>query len=53
MLESGYDILGRRINWQDSGSANDIVPVDEFGAWRETWFTVSILRKIRSVTTCS
>ena len=45
VLESGYDILGRRINWQGSGKANDIVPVDHFGAWRETWFTVSVLRK--------
>jgi len=48
VLESGYDILGRRINWQGSGKANDIVPVDAFGAWRETWFTVSVLRKIKS-----
>jgi SAM-dependent methyltransferase len=46
VLESGYDIMGRRLNWQGSGQANDIVPVDEFGAWRETWFTVSVLRKI-------
>jgi SAM-dependent methyltransferase len=45
ILESGYDIQGRRINWQGSGKAHDIVPVDAFGAWRETWFTVSILRK--------
>lgn len=46
VLESGYDIQGRRINWQGSGQANDIVPVDAFGAWRETWFTVCVLRKI-------
>lgn len=45
VLESGYDIQGRRINWQGSGKANDIVPVDTFGAWRETWFAVSVLRK--------
>lgn len=45
ILESGYDILGRRINWQGSGKAHDIVPVDAFGAWRETWITVSVLRK--------
>jgi len=45
VLESGYDIQGRRINWQGSGKANDIVPVDAFGAWRETWFAVSVLRK--------
>lgn len=48
VLEAGYDILGRRVNWQGSGIANDIVPVDIFGAWRETWFTVSVLQKIRS-----
>jgi SAM-dependent methyltransferase len=48
VLESGYDIMGRRINWQGSGEANDIVPVDNFGAWRETWFTVCVLRKINS-----
>jgi SAM-dependent methyltransferase len=45
VLESGYDILARRINWQGLGETNDIVPVDNFGAWRETWFTVSVLRK--------
>lgn len=45
VLESGYDILGRRNNWQGSGDHNDIVPVDKFGAWRETWFTVHIARK--------
>ena len=47
VLESGYDIMGRRINWQGAGEANDIVPVDRFGAWRETWFTVCVLRKIK------
>jgi SAM-dependent methyltransferase len=48
VLESGYDLCGRRTNWQGSGHGNDIVPTDHFGAWRETWFTVSILRKIKS-----
>ena len=43
---SGYDICGRRNNWQGSGEANDIVPLDRFGAWRETWFTVNISKKI-------
>lgn len=42
---SGYDILGRRNNWQGSGAAKDIVPVDAFGAWRETWFTFHAFRK--------
>lgn len=47
VLEGGYDIQGGRINWQGAGEANDIVPVDQFGAWRETWFTVSVLLKIK------
>lgn len=46
VLESGYDICGRRTNWQGGGKGNDIVPVDHFGAWRETWFTVSVMRKL-------
>ena len=45
VIESGYDIKGRRNNWQGSGLKNDIVPVDNFGAWRETWFTVCVLQK--------
>lgn len=46
VLESGYDIQGRRINWQGMGNANDIVPVDNFGAWRETWFVISVMKKM-------
>lgn len=45
ILESGYDISGRRNNWQGLGGENDIVPIDKFGAWRENWFTVSIIEK--------
>jgi SAM-dependent methyltransferase len=45
ILESGYDISGRRNNWQGQGGENDIVPVDNFGAWRENWFTVSVVEK--------
>lgn len=45
VLRSGYDILGRRNDWQGSGEANDVVPMDEFGAWRETWFTFLAFRK--------
>jgi len=41
----GYDITGRRNNWQGGGEANDICPVDHFGAWRENWFTVVIIEK--------
>jgi SAM-dependent methyltransferase len=44
-LLAGYDLTGRRNNWQGLGTANDIVPVDEFGAWRENWFAVAIVRK--------
>ncbi len=49
VLESGYDIKGRRINWQGTGQASDIVPVDKFGAWRETWYVVCVMRKILRV----
>ena len=45
LLKTGYDIQGRRNNWQGSGNNNDIVPVDNFGAWRETWNTFTVLRK--------
>jgi SAM-dependent methyltransferase len=43
---SGYDINGRRNNWQGSGLHNDICPVDHFGAWRENWFVVSVIQKV-------
>ena len=45
-LVSGYDIVGRRNNWQGNGANNDIVPVDNFGAWRETWYTLCIMKKV-------
>jgi len=45
VLVSGYDTNGRRNNWQGCGAARDIVPVDSFGAWRENWFAVAIVRK--------
>lgn len=48
VIESGYDLMGRRNNWQGTGSFNDIVPRDKFGAWRETWFTVCVLQKIKN-----
>ena len=47
-LVAGYDLQGRRNNWQGLGSANDICPVDSFGAWRENWFTVCVVEKLRS-----
>lgn len=45
-LLAGYDLYGRRNNWQGLGTANDTVPVDSFGAWRENWFTVCISEKL-------
>jgi SAM-dependent methyltransferase len=48
-LISGYDIEGRRNDWQGTGDNNDLCPVDDFGAWRETWFTVSVLKKVNVV----
>ena len=42
---AGYDLTGRRNNWQGMGAARDIVPVDEFGAWRENWFVIAIVEK--------
>ena len=45
ILSSGYDLTGRRKNWQGGGRAQDIVPVDAFGAWRETWYTFFAFRK--------
>ena len=44
-LASGYDLLGRRNDWQGGGEHDDIVPIDEFGAWRETWFAVCVIEK--------
>lgn len=46
VIRSGYDILGRRNDWQGTGEFNDSVPIDEFGAWRETWFTFLAFRKV-------
>jgi SAM-dependent methyltransferase len=45
VLESGFDIRARRYDWQGGGDANDTVPTDHFGAWRETWYTLVILQK--------
>ena len=45
VLESGYDIRARRYDWQGSGANADLVPRDKYGAWRETWMTVSVLEK--------
>lgn len=46
VLVSGYDIHGRRNDWQGSGNANDICPVDKYGAWRENWYVMLAVRKI-------
>jgi SAM-dependent methyltransferase len=45
ILEAGYDTRARRYDWQGSGEANDLVAVDRYGAWRETWMSVSVLEK--------
>jgi SAM-dependent methyltransferase len=45
VIRSGYDILGRRNDWQGTGEQNDSVPTDEFGAWRETWFAFLAFQK--------
>lgn len=45
-LKSGYDIHGRRNNWQGSRLRGDQVPKDSFGAWRETWFTFCAMQKL-------
>ncbi len=45
VLEAGFDIRARRYDWQGSGEANDVIPVDLLGAWRETWLTIAIVRK--------
>lgn len=45
VLQAGYDILGRRNDWQGAGKANDLVPEDEFGSWRENWFTFVAIQK--------
>ena len=48
VFAQGYDIDGRRNDWNGAGRNNDYVPEDNFGAWRETWFTVFIFKKIKS-----
>lgn len=45
ILEAGFDIKARRYDWQGDGAANDVVPVDRLGAWRETWLTCVVIRK--------
>jgi SAM-dependent methyltransferase len=44
-IVQGYDVSGRRNDWQGLGTEADIVPVDRFGAWRENWFVVNIVEK--------
>jgi hypothetical protein len=46
VMRSGYDILGRRNDWQGAGHENDVVPVDEFGSWRETWFSFLAFKRV-------
>jgi len=46
VVQAGFDIRARRYDWQGGGDANDTVPIDRFGAWRETWYTLVILKKL-------
>jgi SAM-dependent methyltransferase len=45
-LAAGYDINGRRNDWQGSGAAADVCPEDSFGAWRENWFVLNVVEKL-------
>ena len=47
IIACGYDIDGRRNDWNGEGLCNDYVIEDNFGAWRENWTTVLIFKKIR------
>ena len=47
IIACGYDIDGRRNDWNGSGLCNDYVIEDNFGAWRENWTTVLIFKKIK------
>ena len=49
IIASGYDIDGRRNDWNGTGLENDYVPEDNFGAWRENWDTILIFKKIKSL----
>ena len=49
IIASGYDIDSRRNDWNGSGLTNDYIPEDSFGSWRETWFTILIFKKIKSL----
>ena len=46
IIENGYDIIGRRNDWNGTGKHKDYVPNDSFGGWRENWFTILIFKKI-------
>jgi SAM-dependent methyltransferase len=45
-LVSGYDITGRRNDWQGMGAAADVCPEDRFGAWRENWFVINVCERV-------
>ena len=47
VIACGYDIDGRRNDWNGAGLHNDYVIEDNFGAWRENWTTVLIFKKIK------
>ncbi len=47
VIACGYDIDGRRNDWNGDGLCNDYIIEDNFGAWRENWTTVLIFKKIK------
>ena len=49
IIACGYDIDGRRNDWNGSGLCNDYVIEDSFGAWRENWTTVLIFKKLSKI----
>tara|TARA_B100001057_G_scaffold367384_1_gene370754 strand:+ start:987 stop:1832 length:846 start_codon:yes stop_codon:yes gene_type:complete len=49
VIACGYDIDGRRNDWNGEGLNNDYVIEDNFGAWRENWTTVLIFKKLSKI----
>ena len=45
-LVAGYDITGRRNDWQGLGVGADVCPEDRFGAWRENWFVMNVSERV-------
>ncbi len=45
-IKTGYDLFQRREFNQGNGEFNDVCPTDKFGPWRESWFTLTIVKKM-------